>query len=72
VRRGTQLRIVEAEDAMLHTGSHSFEADNGFSWTDGDATLPIKLFDGFTGPLVVELTVADTMQYRDEDRRPLA
>ena len=73
IRRGTQLRVVEADDAMLRAGFHSFEPDNGFRWTDGNAVLPIKLFDGFTGPLVVELTVADTLRYpAGEDRRRVA
>jgi len=35
--------------------------------------LPIKMFEGFTGPLVVELTVASTMHYAvDEGRRLVA
>ena len=57
----------------MDTGFHSFEADNGFRWTSGNAVLPIKMFEGFTGPLVVELTVASTMHYAvDEGRRLVA
>jgi hypothetical protein len=66
VRRGTQLRVIEADDAILDEGFHAFEPDNGFRWTDGDATLPAGIFDGFTGPLVIELTVADTTHYLEE------
>jgi hypothetical protein len=66
VRRGIRLRVVEADDARLNMGFHAFESDNGFRWTTGDAVIPVELFAGFTGPLVIELTVASTMCYLDE------
>jgi hypothetical protein len=71
VRRGIQLRVIEADDTLLDAGFHAFEADNGFRWTNGDAVLPAGIFAGFSGPLVVELTVADTVRYLDEAARRL-
>jgi hypothetical protein len=69
VRRGTRLRVVEADDAMLAKGFHSFEQDNGLRWTDGDAAIPAEALAGFTGPLVIELTIASSIRYLDEGRR---
>jgi hypothetical protein len=66
VRRGTRLRVIEADDAMLVKGFQSFEQDNGFRRTDGDAAIPAEAFAGFTGPLVIGLTIASTIRYLDE------
>jgi hypothetical protein len=52
---GRRLRLIEAEDASLRQGFHSFEIENGFRWTDGDAVVPATLFDDVHG--VSELTV---------------
>ncbi|WP_158924315.1 Hint domain-containing protein [Acidisphaera sp. S103] len=71
VRQGTKLRIIEADDTRLDQGFHAFEEDNEFLWTNGDATLPAEIFAGFTGPLVVELTVAATTRYPDEANQRL-
>jgi hypothetical protein len=65
-RRGVRLRVIEADDALLDLGFHAFEPDNGFRWTNGDATIPAQTFAGFTDPFVIELTVASTMHYLDE------
>jgi hypothetical protein len=64
VWRGMALRLVEASDSCLLTGFHSFEMDNGFRWTDGDALLPADLFAGGTIDCQLELHVAATTQYR--------
>jgi len=63
VWRGRRLRIMEASDPVLISGFHGFEEDNGFRWTDGDATLPPSLFDGLAGSCMIELTVACTARY---------
>jgi hypothetical protein len=66
VWRGARVRIVEADDPALAEGFHGFEAENGFRWTDGDAAVPVALFDGLAGPVELELTVGGTARYVDE------
>jgi hypothetical protein len=61
--RGARLRLIEASDPSLSDGFHLFEADNGFRWTDGDACLPARLFDGISGPHQMELYVGGTTRY---------
>jgi Hint domain len=61
--RGRRLALIEAQDARLADGFHGFEEGGGIRWTNGDAALPAELFDGFDGPVQVELTVAGAMQY---------
>jgi hypothetical protein len=65
-----RLTLVEADDARLAAGFHASEPDNGFRWTDGDATVPDALFDGFDGPLEVVLHVAATARYVEPHRGP--
>jgi hypothetical protein len=71
VRQGAQVRLVDADDAMLREGFHPFEADNGFRWTDGDAILPREAFAEFSGPMEVVLMVAGETLYLDEGERLL-
>ena len=61
--QGRKLRVIEAEDPILADGFHQFEAGNGFRWTDGEATVPNELLDGFVAPMELVLHVAATMQY---------
>ena len=63
VRQGARLGVVEAEDARLVQGFHAFERDDGVRWTDGDAVLPAELFEGFGGPVELELHLGGTTQY---------
>jgi uncharacterized repeat protein (TIGR03803 family) len=64
-RHGTAFRITGAADPRLEKGFHAFEADNGFRWTSGDATLPPELFVDFVGPIEIVLVIAATAQYVD-------
>jgi len=63
VSQGARLRTIEAEDARLTQGFHGFEADNEIRWTDGDATVPADLFDGFTGPLEIAVRLGGRTTY---------
>ncbi len=63
LRSGTRFRYIEPDDALLADGFHTFEPANGLRWTDGDAELPVALFDGFDGPLELNLHVGSTTQY---------
>jgi hypothetical protein len=63
VWQGARLRILDAADASLAGGFHAFEPDNGFRWTDGDATLPATLFAGIEGACQLELLVGATTRY---------
>ena len=68
VTQGERLRTIEAEDERLTVGFHAFEADNGFRWTDGDATIPADLHAGFTGPVEIVLHVGGSTQYVADGR----
>jgi hypothetical protein len=63
VWRGPQMRLIEASDPALGHGFHQFEETNGLRWTDGDALLSARLFDGIDGACDVELHVGCTTQY---------
>jgi hypothetical protein len=63
MRQGTRFRVTEANDDGLTDGFHSFEADNGFRWTDGEAAIPTELFAGFTGPVELVLHIGATARY---------
>lgn len=60
---GATRRSIEAADPSLCHGFHSFEANGGLRWTDGDALLPEALFRGFTHGCRLELNVGCTTQY---------
>jgi hypothetical protein len=68
-RQGNSVQVIEANDARLDSGFHSFEADNGFRWTSGDAAVPIGAFAGCSGPVTIELAIASTVRYVDEGIR---
>lgn len=55
--KAAKLRLLDAGDPSLTEGFHGFEPALGLGWTDGDATLPDALFEGFEGggELVVQL-----------------
>jgi hypothetical protein len=62
------LHMMDAGDDALTDGFHSFEADNSFRWTNGDTTLPPKLFRGVEGPLELSLYVSATTRYLDDGK----
>jgi hypothetical protein len=64
---GVQVRLIEAEDARLTDGFHGFEADNGIRWTNGDAALPMSLFDGVNGAIDIALYLGGTTSYLDQE-----
>jgi hypothetical protein len=64
--------VIEVEDSCLAQGFHLFEADNGFRWTDGDASIPLDVFGDMTGPVDVMIDVGATARYLDEGPMRLA
>ncbi|MDR3531093.1 MAG: Hint domain-containing protein [Rhodopila sp.] len=72
VRQGPKFRVIEAGDPRLVQGFHTFETNNEFVWTDGDAVLPTALFAGFSGPVEIVLVVASTARYIEEGARQVA
>jgi Hint domain len=63
ISKGVRLRIMDAEDPSLVDGFHTFEPELALRWTDGDATLPAALFDGFDGPITLALHLTGSAQY---------
>ena len=63
LRQAARLVVVEAEDARLAQGFHEFEQDVGVRWTDGEGVLPGALFEGFNGPVELELHLGGVTQY---------
>jgi hypothetical protein len=61
--QGTKLRVLEAADASLAEGFHTFEPDNLWRWTSGDAALPAALFADIEGACQLELLVGGAMRY---------
>jgi hypothetical protein len=61
--QGRRLDVVDAADARLQQGFHAFEPDIPLRWTNGNAVLPIELFNAFDGPLQVTLHIAGSTQY---------
>jgi hypothetical protein len=67
VSKGPKRAAMDAHDHRLAEGFHGFEPKLGLRWTDGCAVVPTALFDGFDGPMEVELRVAATAHYPDEE-----
>ena len=65
VRQAARFRTMEASDLALTEGFHTFEADAGIRWTNGDAIVPPALFGGFSGPVEFLLTIAAHARYLD-------
>jgi hypothetical protein len=63
VRGGARLVVVEADDARLAQGFHAYEHEIGVRWTDGEGVLPAEVFEGFGGPVELELHLGGTTQY---------
>ncbi len=63
VRKGARFRVATADDDRLIDGFHTFEADNGLRWTNGDAAIPGALFAGFSGPVELVLLIGATTRY---------
>ena len=61
--KGVRLRVMEAEDPSLSGGFHGFEPALGLRWTDGDATLPAALFEGFDGAMELVLHLGGSARY---------
>ena len=60
------VRAVEARDRHLTQGFHRFEPDGGIRWTNGDASLPGRLFAGFAGPMELAIELGCTTRYLDD------
>jgi hypothetical protein len=61
--KGARLRLLESGDPALIDGFHDFEPTPGLRWTDGDATLPGTLFDGFNGVIDLVLYLGGSTRY---------
>lgn len=66
VTQDRRLKLIEADDPSLVDGFHGFEPDNGFRWTNGDAAVPMALFEGLDGPIELYLRVGMTALYAAE------
>lgn len=63
VWQGARMHAMDAADDALTEGFHSFEPDNAWRWTSGDATIPATLLADINGACEVELCVAGAMRY---------
>ena len=63
LRQGTRFAVLDASDAWLKQGFYDYEPENGWRWTDGDATLPATLLAGFNGPTELMLLLGGRMTY---------
>lgn len=63
--QGTRLAVLEASDPRLQQGFHDYEPDNGWRWTDGDATLPTTLLADSDRPTELTLLLGGRMRYPD-------
>ena len=65
LRRRGEERAIPASDPSLTNGFHSFESDNGWRWTDGEARVPAELVRFGAGPIELVVAVASTAVYLD-------
>jgi hypothetical protein len=63
--QGTRTLTIDAEDERLTEGFCRFEKDNRIRWTNGDAALPVALFDAFIGAMQLTLHLGCRMTYAD-------
>jgi hypothetical protein len=63
LRQGARFQTIKARDARLAKGFHSFEAENGWRWTDGDAVMPGSILERLVGPMELVLHVGSTSTY---------
>jgi hypothetical protein len=61
--QSSRVRLLVASDESLAEGFHSFEPDNGYRWTDGNAVLPLELFQGLAGECQIEVLIGGTTRY---------
>jgi hypothetical protein len=66
VLQGARSSTIEASDERLTEGFHAFELENAIRWTDGDATVPGGMFDGFAGPIELRLLLSGRTRYVDD------
>ena len=62
-RQGVRTVVLDAGDARLAEGFHGYETELGLRWTDGDASLPSELFEGFDGAMELVLHVGGSARY---------
>ncbi len=67
-RAGSRFSVIDVTDDRLVQGFHGYEPDDDLRWTDGDAALPVDLFNGFGDRAEVVLEVCGTTQYRADDQ----
>ena len=62
-RPASRFRVIEASETRLARGFHMVEHTNGLRWTDGDATLPMELIEGFEGATELVLQLGCSTKY---------
>ena len=63
LRQGARFQTIKARDARLAKGFHTFEAENGWRWTDGNAVMPGSMLERLIGPTELVLHVGCTSTY---------
>jgi hypothetical protein len=62
-RKGAKVSMVDGSDPLLTEGFHPFETDNGFRWTNGNALLPMVIFEAMDDVVEMELNIGCTTTY---------
>jgi hypothetical protein len=66
VRQGVRIKRFDMPHSMFGKGFYSFETEEGFRWTNGEATLPSEMFNDFAGPIELLVRVGAIAQYIDD------
>lgn len=69
-RHGQRSETIEANDASLTDGFHDYEATDNRRWTNGNATIPVQVFERLKGTLEVVLTLVGETNYLDHGSGP--
>ena len=66
VWQGRHVRAVSAEDAIFTDGFYSFEPETNARWTDGRASLPSTILQGFDGSVELIITRTGATHYIED------
>jgi Hint domain len=66
--QAASVRLLDMTEPALQDGFHAVEPDNAFRWTNGAALLPTAFLSGLSGAFELELKVAGTARYPQQNQ----